>query len=162
LQAELVSRSHEQTQAIGLAMGEAAESGDLFLLSGELGAGKTCLTQGVLWGLGVDDYARSPTFVLVSQHMGRLPMYHVDLYRLEDASETIELGLDEYVSGDGVCVVEWAERAMSAFPESRLEVTIEYVAATERRLEFRARGARYHRVVEAALRAAGEQAARKP
>ena len=87
----IVSGAPEHTQAIGRALGRSAEAGDVFLLVGGLGAGKTCLTQGILWGLGVDEYARSPTFVLMSQYSGRLTLYHVDLYRLDSIEEIEDL-----------------------------------------------------------------------
>ena len=80
------------------------------LLEGELGSGKTCLTQGILWGLGGTEYARSPTFVLMAQYAARLTLYHVDLYRVESVAEAADLGLDEVVSGEGVTVIEWADR----------------------------------------------------
>ena len=110
---ETTTRSPEDTQRIGRALGAHAGPGHIYLLLGELGAGKTCFAQGVLWGLGVDEYARSPSFVLVAQYQGRLTMYHIDLYRLDTADEVYDLGLEEYLCGDGVCVVEWADRASS-------------------------------------------------
>ena len=106
----IASHCPEQTQSIGRLLGECALAGDVFLLSGELGAGKTCLTQGILWGLGGDEYARSPTFVLICEYPARLTLYHMDLYRLDSLDEIIDLGLDDYFFGEGVCVVEWAEK----------------------------------------------------
>jgi tRNA threonylcarbamoyladenosine biosynthesis protein TsaE len=146
---EIVSHSPEQTQAIGRVMGEHAMPGDIFLLVGGLGAGKTCLTQGIVWGLGAEEYARSPTFVLVSQYQGRLTLYHMDLYRLDTIAEVADLGLDEYLLGDGVCVVEWAEKAASLFPEHHLLVRIEYVDDTTRRLTLSTSDQRYAEILEA-------------
>ena len=131
---ELVSHSPEETQAIGRLLGAQAMRGDVFLLVGELGTGKTCLTQGIVWGLGSREYARSPSFVLVSQYQGRLPTYHIDLYRLDSIQEIADLGLDEYLGGDGVCVVEWAEKAIGMFPEQSLMVQIDTIGETARRL----------------------------
>ncbi len=131
---QVTSRSPENTQSVGRILGEHARPGDVFLLVGELGAGKTCLTQGVLWGLGLDEYARSPTFVLVSQYNGRLTLYHMDLYRLDTFDEIADLGLDEYLLGDGLSVVEWAEKAPEIFPEQHLMIQIEYLDETTRRL----------------------------
>ena len=88
-----------------------ASAGYVVLLNGPLGAGKTCLTQGILRGLGSDDHARSPTFVLVAEYEARLTLYHVDLYRTDGPSDIEELGIEEYLWGDGVCVMEWAEKA---------------------------------------------------
>ena len=141
--AEIVSHGPDETREIGRRLGLGAESGDLLLLVGGLGAGKTCLAQGILWGLDVDEYARSPTFVLVAEYPGRLTLYHVDLYRVETADEIPDLGLDEYIFGGGVCVVEWAERAPDVFPDSNLTIRIEVLDETTRRLRLVAAGERY-------------------
>ena len=130
-------------------MGVHAQPGHVFLLVGELGAGKTCLTQGVLWGLGADEYARSPSFVLVSQYQGRLTLYHIDLYRLGAPEEAFELGLDEYLYGDGVCVVEWADRASGLFSENHLDVRIDRLSESTRRLTLLAEGTEYSGVLSA-------------
>jgi len=123
---ELTSRGPEETQRIGRLLGEAAQPGDAFLLVGPLGAGKTCLIQGIAWGLGVIEYARSPTFVLITRYQGRLDIHHVDLYRIEDPMEAEDLALEEYLAGPGVCVVEWADRAPHLFPDSSLWIELAY------------------------------------
>ena len=120
------TNSPEQTQGVGRAIGEQAGKGDIFLLTGPLGAGKTCLTQGIAWGLGMAEYARSPTFVLMSRYRGRLTLYHLDLYRINDPLEAWDLGLEEQLFGDGVCVVEWADRAGELFPEDCLWIALDY------------------------------------
>src|SRR4030042_912303 len=114
---KLLSHSPEQTQKLGFRLGELAVPGDVFLLVGELGAGKTCLTQGIAWGLGIQEYALSPSFVIIRELHGRLPLYHIDLYRLDRIEEGIDLGLDDYLYGRGVCVIEWADRALGILPE---------------------------------------------
>ena len=141
----LVLRSHSarETARIGSALGQYAEAGDVFLLSGELGAGKTCLTQGVAKGLGVDEYVRSPTFVLVSVHQGRLPLYHIDIYRLDEVAEVVDLGLEEYLAGDGVSVIEWASKALEVFPQPYMLVTLTYEGENERLIQLEAMGERY-------------------
>ena len=141
----LVLRSHSarETARIGSALGQYAEAGDVFLLSGELGAGKTCLTQGVAKGLGVDGYVRSPTFVLVSVHQGRLPLYHIDIYRLDEVAEVVDLGLEEYLAGDGVSVIEWASKALEVFPQPYMLVTLTYEGENERLIQLEAMGERY-------------------
>ena len=101
---------------MGRALGELAQPGDVILLAGPLGAGKTCLTQGIAMGLGIPGYVRSPTFVLMARYSGRLTLHHLDLYRIGSSEEAWDLGLDEQVSGDGVCVVEWPDRAPELFP----------------------------------------------
>ena len=126
LNLELVSRSPEETQDIGRTLGEAAGEGDVFLLTGPLGAGKTCLTQGIAWGLGVQGYARSPTFVIMTRYVGRMTMHHVDLFRIEGYDEAWDLGLDEYLLGRDVCVVEWADRAADMFPSESTWVSLDY------------------------------------
>ena len=118
-------------------------AGDVFLLSGDLGAGKTCLTQGIAKGLGVDEYVRSPTFVLVSVHQGRLPLYHIDIYRLDEVAEVVDLGLEEYLAGDGVSVIEWASKALEVFPQPYMLVTLTYEGENERLIQLEAMGERY-------------------
>ena len=143
------SRSPQQTQRLGRLLGQAARPGDLFLLVGELGTGKTCLTQGIARGLGIDGYVRSPTFVLVTEYQGRLPLYHIDLYRIDDLRETQDLGLDEYTDGDGVCVIEWADKATPLFPAEHLLVELEYQGPEARALRFTAHGTRYAHLLKA-------------
>ena len=135
--------SPEQTQSAGRILGAYASAGDVFLLTGDLGAGKTCLTQGILWGLGGEEYARSPTFVLICEYYARLTLYHMDLYRLDSIDEVIDLGLDDYFLGDGVCVVEWAEKGTDAFIGEHVNVVIEDIGNDGRRLTLSADSARY-------------------
>ena len=149
------SNGPEETQAIGRVLGESADAGDVFLLVGDLGAGKTCLAQGILSGLGSDEFARSPTFVLVSQYAGRLTMYHMDLYRLESFAEVLDLGLDEYLFGDGVSVVEWADKAAEAFPDSHMLIEMEHTGEETRRLRLTANGTHYEELLSA-IGAVGE------
>ena len=125
--------SPEETQAIGRCLGEHARPGDVFLLTGPLGAGKTCLTQGIAWGLGVVEYARSPTFVIMTRYRGRLTLYHFDLYRINHPMEAWDLGLDEQLFGDGACVVEWADRAEEVFPPDCLWIDLDYAGDGEGR-----------------------------
>ena len=133
---EAISRGPEDTRKVGRILGLHAQPGFIYLLSGELGTGKTCLTQGVLWGLGKNEYARSPTFVLVTQYPGRLTLYHIDLYRLDSIQGVLDLGLDEYLYGDGLCVVEWADKARDLWPEERLDIRMERLDEDTRRLTF--------------------------
>jgi tRNA threonylcarbamoyladenosine biosynthesis protein TsaE len=144
---ELVSHSPEETQRLGRRLGEIAQPGDVFLLVGDLGSGKTCLTQGIAWGLGIKEYALSPSFVIIRELYGRLPLYHIDLYRLDRIEESMDLGLDDYLYGPGVCVVEWAEKALSLMPQERLLIRMDYLSDTERRLCLEASGRRYSKIV---------------
>lgn len=140
---ELVSHAPEETQRLGEHIGKLAQAGDIFLLVGDLGTGKTCLTQGIAWGLDIKEYALSPSFVVMRELYGRLPLYHMDLYRLESLTEITELGLDDYLYGNGVCVIEWAEKGLPVLPREHLLIEISYLSDTERRLIFKAFGKRY-------------------
>ena len=140
---KLVSESVEETRQLGEELGRLARPGDILLLTGELGVGKTCLTQGIAWGLDIEGYATSPTFVVVNQYQGRLIMYHIDLYRIDTLSEVSDLGLDDYLYGDGICVVEWADKALEAFPAERLLVEMGFVSDTSRSIVLKPSGDRY-------------------
>ena len=141
---EIVSNSAEETRKIGMKLGKLAASGDVILLVGPLGAGKTCLTQGIARGLGIHEYTASPTFVLVREHSrGKLPLYHIDLYRLDRIEEVTQLGLNDYLYGNGVCVVEWADKGLSVLPEEYLLIEMQIVSPTKRKLRFMPKGTRY-------------------
>lgn len=127
---------------LGVQLGKMAKAGDIFLLIGDLGTGKTCLTQGIARGLGVKDYVSSPSFVLVKEYYGRLPLYHIDLYRL-NVGEVEDLGLEEYLYGKGVCVIEWAEKAFGILPQEQISVKIEHLSETERKIYLELRDKRY-------------------
>ena len=126
------SESVEMTHNLGRAIGSNAIPGEILLLTGGLGAGKTTLTQGILWGLGSEEYARSPTFVLVNEYVARIPVYHMDLYRLDSFEEIEGLGLEDYLFGDGLCVIEWADKAEGYFPVDHVDISIETVSESER------------------------------
>jgi tRNA threonylcarbamoyladenosine biosynthesis protein TsaE len=123
-QARLISQSAAETFLLGEHLGSLCLSGDVILLEGPLGAGKTALTQGIGSGLGVQGVINSPTFTLVKEHMGRLPLYHIDLYRLDGAAEALDIGIDEYLEAGGICVVEWADRAGALWPSNLLRIAI--------------------------------------
>jgi tRNA threonylcarbamoyladenosine biosynthesis protein TsaE len=144
---KIISRSLEETHKLGTRLGELAQPGDIYLLSGNLGAGKTCLTQGIVWGLGSTEHALSPTFVLMRELKGRLPLYHIDLYRLDDIQEISDLGLDDYLCGKGLCVIEWGEKGLSILPAEHLMIKIEYLGDNERSFEFIPRGKRYEKLL---------------
>jgi tRNA threonylcarbamoyladenosine biosynthesis protein TsaE len=144
---EIISHSPEQTQKFGTRLGELALPGDIFLLVGGLGAGKTCLTQGIAWGLDIKEYAVSPSFVVIRELHGRLPLYHIDFYRLDHLEEIAQLGLDDYLYGNGVCVVEWAEKGVGLLPQEHLLIEMSYLADTERSLKLKPSGKRYRQIV---------------
>ncbi len=142
---ELKSHSPEQTQLLGSYLGELAQENDIFLLTGDLGTGKTCLVQGIARGLGIKEYAFSPSFVLVREYHGRLPLYHIDLYRLDHMAEIADLGLEEYLCNNGVCVVEWAEKGLEVWPQNNLLLELNHVAncETQRIIRFKPEGRRH-------------------
>jgi tRNA threonylcarbamoyladenosine biosynthesis protein TsaE len=121
------SGSPEETAALGARLAERLGPGDVVALTGELGAGKTCFTQGLARGLGVSGRAVSPTFVLVNEYRGRLPVHHVDAYRTGSLTELLDLGIDELFSGDGVTIVEWADKLLPLLPPHTVHVHIEGV-----------------------------------
>ena len=120
------TRTPEETRKLGELIGRQAQPGDIYLLTGPLGAGKTCLTQGVGLGLEVPDRLRSPTFVLMTRRQGRLRLDHLDLYRIEDPAEVWDLGVDELLFGEGVCIVEWADKAAELFPPESCWISMDY------------------------------------
>jgi tRNA threonylcarbamoyladenosine biosynthesis protein TsaE len=144
---DLVSHSPEETQRIGVCLGKQARAGDVLLLVGELGAGKTCLTQGIAWGLDIEDYALSPSFVIMRELYGRLPLYHIDLFRLERLAEIEDLGLDDYLYGSAVCVVEWAEKALELLPLEHLLIEIDFRDDSQRNFHLRPNGKRYQELL---------------
>lgn len=140
---QLISHSPEQTQRLGICLGKLAQASDVFLLTGNLGSGKTCLTQGIAWGLDVKEYAFSPSFVIVREYHGRLPLYHIDFYRLDRVEEIVDLGLDEYLYGKGICVVEWAEKGIAVLPKEHFLINLSYISDTERSISLEPKGHRY-------------------
>jgi tRNA threonylcarbamoyladenosine biosynthesis protein TsaE len=144
------SHSPEQTQLLGSYLGKLARKADVFLLTGGLGTGKTCLVQGIARGLDVKEYAFSPSFVILREYHGRLPLYHIDFYRLDCIDEIAGLGLEDYFHGDGVCAVEWAEKGLQAVPQDSLLISIQYVPAshTGRSIRLKPQGERYNQLIE--------------
>jgi len=149
---EFVSRSPDQTQRLGARLGAQLQGGDVICLEGSLGAGKTCLTQGIGRGWGVGQTLTSPTFVLVREYTrpadDTLKLYHVDLYRISGAKEAFSLGMDDFL-GDGhaICVIEWAERVRSLVSSEHLWVKLEFIDETRRSLRFAAQGKRHTKLL---------------
>lgn len=144
---ELVSL--QQTEALGRILGTLAEPGDVITLQGPLGAGKTTLTQAIARGLGVDprQYVTSPTFSLLHEFEGRIPLYHMDFYRLAGEVEIESLGLDEYFSGSGLTVIEWPERLDNLMPSERLHIKLGIAGETCRTADLAGYGSRWQKKV---------------
>ena len=147
---DLVSHSSLHTQRLGERLAAHAVAGDVIALWGELGAGKTVLARGVAIGLGIDEEAvTSPTFIILHEHFGgRLPLYHLDLYRLE-RSQLGSTGWEDALDAGGVTVIEWPDRAGDELPADRVDVRLDHVAETKRRVTLEATGPRSQRLVEA-------------
>jgi len=135
--------SPEETRAIGRQIGAATQAGDVLLLAGELGAGKTVFTQGLGEGLGVEETVNSPTFVLLHEYHGRLTVYHYDLYRLGNIEDTVSHEWQEFLYGQGVSVVEWANRASAFLPVEHLLLEFTIESETRRVLQMTAAGRRH-------------------
>jgi tRNA threonylcarbamoyladenosine biosynthesis protein TsaE len=149
-----VSSSPEDTENFGRALGELLMPGDVICLEGELGAGKTLLTRGIAAGMGIDHPVYSPTFTLINEYPGDIPMYHFDAYRLEGAEDLYDIGGDDLLYGHGVSVIEWASRVEDALPADRLWVRISPVSGSvsKRLIELIAEGDRYNSIVEGVMR----------
>jgi len=135
-----------QTQRFAACLADQLQPGDLLALEGDLGAGKTTFTQGLGRGLGVRQVVNSPTFTIIKEYQGRLPLYHMDVYRVGDDVDS--LGLDDYFFGEGVCVVEWASLIEDVLPNERLTVYLRTEGAEERTIELVPLGARYVNLCE--------------
>lgn len=148
---DFISHSEDQTRRLGAKLGQLAQPGHVIALLGDLGAGKTRLAQGFGEGLDVpaDEVINSPTFTFVNQYQGRLEFYHIDAYRLDDGAEAETLGLDDYFYGDGVSLIEWANRITDSLPDDRLEIEIHHLNDTKRRIVVRAFGEEHHHLLQA-------------
>ena len=162
---DIISHSSAQTQRLGMRLGELLRGGELLLLEGSLGTGKTTFTQGLARGIGITEVISSPTFTLLKEYPGQpVPtaqreqaqvtlqyqrqqvgpaLYHFDLYRLDDPEEILDLGFEDYFFGNGVCVVEWADKAELLWPDEHLRLRMKIMSETKRGLLFTATGLRY-------------------
>ncbi len=148
--------SRAATEAFGRAIGRVLAGGEMLALFGELGAGKTALVRGIATGLGMPpDQVTSPTFVLIHEYEGRLPLIHMDLYRLQTAAEAEGIGLQEYFCSESVTAVEWADKFPELLPDDRLELTLEHRTPTTRTVCLRATGPRASALLTALKQHAG-------
>ena len=166
---DIISHSSAQTQRLGVRLGELVRGGELILLDGQLGTGKTTFTQGLAQGMGITEVINSPTFTLLKEYEGQPvlmseqspgatqqalhqqagpALYHFDLYRLDDPEEILDLGFEDYFYGSGVCVVEWADKADTLWPTEYLRIRLKTLNETKRGLLFTGTGTRYCDLVQ--------------
>lgn len=124
---EVCTKSEKDTVDIGKILGSLFTGGEILALNGEMGAGKTAFTKGIALGLGITEYITSPTFALVNEYVGRLPLYHFDVYRINDEDELMEIGFEDYIYSYGVSVVEWSSLTPNIIPDERINVSIDKV-----------------------------------
>lgn len=148
---DFISHSEAQTRRLGRKLGALVQAGQVVAMMGDLGTGKTRWAQGFGEGLEVpaDEVISSPTFTFINQYQGRLVYYHIDLYRLTTVEEAETLGLEDYFYGDGVCLIEWADRIQTILPPEHLEVELHYLGETKRRVIMRAFGEEYKELLAA-------------
>lgn len=141
--------SLDDTKEFGESLGKRLKKGDILCLNGDLGAGKTTLTKSIGIGLGVEEYITSPTFALINEYRGNLPVYHFDVYRLENVDELDDLGFDEYFFGEGVCIIEWAEKIEKMLPKEIIVLDIGKGETVDKRIvSISGKGNRYKEVLE--------------
>lgn len=143
----IITKSPEETKNLGKEVGKLAKPGDLLAFYGELGAGKTCFIQGISQELEVKDYVTSPSFTIVNEYQGKIPIYHFDLFRL-NTEEILELGYEEYFYGEGLTVIEWAEKIEQLLPKEHLKIDIKFKDLYERTISFISQGDRFDKLLK--------------
>lgn len=145
----ILSKSESETLRLGEKLARHLRKGDILCLQGELGSGKTTLIKGIAKGLKIaSEKVTSPTFVLMNAYEGRLPLYHFDLYRLEEIHEISSIGYEEFLYGNGIAVIEWAERLGALTPKEYLRVELKHQGENERSIKLSAVGERYYRIMK--------------
>lgn len=142
------SKSEEETLKLGETIGELLEPGQLILLAGQLGSGKTVLTQGICHGLGVDEDVTSPTYNLINEYEGDLAVYHIDLYRLEQEEDLYDLGLEDYFDSAGVVIIEWPDLAYDLIPPDFVYIKFETLEGDNREISFEGEGSKAGALIE--------------
>ena len=139
--------NEEKTREIGSKLGELLTPKSVICLIGDLGAGKTTMTQSLARALGVDDYITSPTFTIVNEYEGKMPLYHFDVYRIGSSEEMYDIGFDEYIDGEGVCIIEWANLIEDILPDEYLYIELKYKDMS-REMILNPIGKKYEKIVE--------------
>ncbi len=144
------TKSATETIELGKRIGKLLQAGDVVALIGKLGSGKTTLTQGLARGLEVKkkNYVTSPSFTLIKEHKGRLPVYHIDLYRIDNLKEVYDLGYEEYFYGEGVTIIEWADKIKKLLPKEVLFINLEIIGENRRKIEIVSKGKHYQGIVK--------------
>ncbi|MFZ5968210.1 MAG: tRNA (adenosine(37)-N6)-threonylcarbamoyltransferase complex ATPase subunit type 1 TsaE [Bacillota bacterium] len=146
---QIISSSEQRTDQLGFKLGTLLQRGDIVCLTGDLGAGKTTLSKAIARGLDIEEDVTSPTFTIIHEYMGRLPLYHFDVYRIEDPIQMEDLGYEEYFYGDGVCIVEWASKIQGLIPTEHLWVHIvKGIEEEQRIIEIKGIGRHYQEIIE--------------
>lgn len=144
---QLETKSAAETKRVGRRIGKALRQGDLIVLFGELGSGKTCLTQGIAMGLEIkEDCVSSPSFVIIKEYQGRLPLYHIDFFRLQTTREIESTGYDECIRGEGVTVIEWAEKIEDALSGKYFRIELTVSGKNKRHILFKPVGGYYEKI----------------
>lgn len=151
MKAKLILNNLEETNKLGLQLSKQVFEGFLLLLGGELGAGKTALAKSIGRGLQIDKIVKSPTFnILRCYDEGKIPLYHIDAYRLEDVNQ--DLGLEEYIEGDGVCIIEWYKFIKNILPKEYLQIEINIIDENKRELNFESQGKKYDEILKKVIK----------
>ena len=145
---KIKSNSTKETLKIGEKIGKLLNRGDIICLIGELGCGKTTLIKGITKGVDVASYVHSPTFIIVLKYEGKFPVYHIDLYRIENVQDAVDFGIEEYLKGDGITLIEWAEKIESLLPQEYLLIKLKLKTKNCRILEFIPKGERFVKLVK--------------
>ena len=144
---QIYLENEEKTREIGSKLGELLTPKSVICLIGDLGAGKTTMTQSLARALGVDDYITSPTFTIVNEYEGNMPLYHFDVYRIGSSEEMYDIGYDEYINSDGVCIIEWANLIEDILPDEYLYIEMNY-KETGREMILTPKGEKYEEIVK--------------
>ncbi len=146
----IILNNLQDTDRTGKIIGENLQAGSVICLEGDLGAGKTTLTQSIAKGMLIEDYVTSPTFTIIKEYTGRLSLYHMDAYRLESEDDMIDLGYDEYINSDGVCIIEWASKIKGLLPKSAININITINYENDKRyLDISGTGKQFDNIIEA-------------
>jgi len=144
----IITKSPEETKKLGEEVGKLTKPGDLLAFYGELGAGKTCFIQGISHNLEVKDYVTSPSFTIINEYQGKVPIYHFDLFRLNNVEEISELGYEEYFHGDALTVIEWAGKIEHFLPKEHLKIDIKFKDRYQRTISFIPQGDRFDKFLK--------------